>query len=255
MNDITYNQAILRDCILQYSDVMEGLIKNSVRTNREMGMFFYVDKHGDYNIGEICSGTSCSLRLGTDVKNTVGIFHVHPKPGGHSKLSPGDILHSYHYKYIFSCLGTERDGTICFIMSNGKETEQLEVMFKRLYRDMKHELIPHLRYVAKYIHRKDMFFEDLYPRSDIYMHEVVYNIIHNNFESLSPLISSDRSVMYSSTLMVDYMGKIIGREDSRYYDMYSSMYDKHMLFIGKLQYIETFTDVNYTKLTTEYKPN
>jgi len=195
MNDITDNQAFLRDCIMQYSDVMEGLIKNATRIDKEMGMFFYANKRGKCIIGDICTGTRCRLKIRRDTSYTVmGSFHVHTNVA--SIPSRDDIASSYQKYERFMCIGSNIDGIRCYEMIHSKKSKEFYNLFLLLIRSNK-AMYDYLHTVANFILRNKLFIEHLYPpRFNV---EWFMNYVHKGGDVES------YNILYVYTSILDYI--------------------------------------------------
>lgn len=128
-----------------YREVMEGLIKNATRLNKEMGMLFYADDKGNCIIGDICIGDQCSVSMPIHHKERpIGAFHVHVGKGAISLLSPADLGIDMKNGHIFSCIGSEKDGIKCYSILNSPESHEFYNIHKKyiahIYSDMVYSL-------------------------------------------------------------------------------------------------------------------
>jgi len=103
-----------RECFSLYRNTLEALIDDSARANTEMGVVFCLTDDGEYRIGHMCAGSTCTISL-TDCKGAcmIGNFHTHPGCGV-TKPSSADIINSFESNHAFGAIGTKGDGIRCF---------------------------------------------------------------------------------------------------------------------------------------------
>ena len=206
MNNTT-NQHIcdnVRECMTTYRDLIEALIENSNRINREMGMLFYIDKQGKCTIGTICAGDSCSVSfLKHEYKNSIGTFHVHLSPITSPDLTHLDISTAYLNRHEFACVGSKEHGINCFAILYTPETNKLHDISNSII-DHFYKMNRQFKKIIKVIRDSDPDILRTYPEaSDI---EDIIDFVEHNKSLPDMYVYQTYSTLFGfMTYAVDYL--------------------------------------------------
>ena len=250
----------VHQCVNLYRDVMEGLIDNAVRINKEMGMLFYQDKQGNCTIGDICTGEQCSVSLvPRRGEKIIGDFHVHTPIEEGSTLSVVDFVSCLHYqeikkKHTFMCIGSKKDGIRCFSVTYCPEVDEFVNSAKKWMRNV-HIVKSQIRYAANYIDRKNLYFKEYFrPETGVYIPEIIDDVLSKQFDKPYSFGYGMIGFSIKCKLIIDYLGKVIEHEcTSDTYNIYNHTYN---VYTDHLNMMIEFTDLfksNYSKMLHEHK--
>lgn len=237
----------MHQCIEMYRDVMEGLIDNAVRINKEMGMLFYQDKQGNCTIGDICTGEQCSIRMIRRHKSKpIGSFHVHQVEYGSSDLSVADVYVNIKERHVFSCVGSKYDGIKCYTVLNSPESHEFYDMYTKLLSHVNNNMSRSFDKVVKLL-------RGLYSSLPTFPHygDDIEEILNLNIDIQLTL---DEFIRMYDSIMVN-MKNILVNKDTRspiFRRMCKEMVNDMMFYSNTLNEVKDFYYTNVSKILIEH---